>query len=55
MENTKSLLQTVQNTLTTADVHNKSTQHFLQEINLDVQTYIDALKISERGPSVILK
>ena len=30
MENAKSLLQTVQNTLTTADVHNMSTQHFLQ-------------------------
>ena len=37
MENAKSLLQTVQNTLTTADVQNMSTQHFLQEINLDVE------------------
>ena len=55
MENVKSLLQTVQTTLTTADVHNKSTQHFLQEINLDVETYMDALKISQRGPNVILK
>ena len=36
MENARSLLQTVQNTLTTADVHNKSIQHLLQEINLDV-------------------
>ena len=55
MENVKSLLQTVQNTLTTADVHNKSTQQVLQEINLDVDTYMDALKISQRGPNVILK
>ena len=42
MENAKSLLQTVQNALTTADVHNKFTEHFLQEINLDVETYMDA-------------
>ena len=55
MENAKSLLQTVQNTLTTADVHNKSTLHFLKEINLDVETYMDVLKISQRGPNVILK
>ena len=55
MENAKSLLQTVQNTLTTADVHNKSTHNFLQEINLDVETYMDALKISQRGPDVILQ
>ena len=55
MENAKSLLQTVQNTLTTADVHNMSIQHFLQEVNLDVETYMDALKISQRGPNVILK
>ena len=55
MENTKSLLQTVQNTLTTLDVHNKSTQHFLEEINLDVEKYMNALKISQRGPNVILK
>ena len=34
LENAKSLLQTVQNTLTTTNVDNKSTQHFLQEINL---------------------
>ena len=45
----------MQNILTTADVHNKSTQHFLQEINLDVETYMDTLKISQRGPNVILK
>ena len=44
IENAKSLLQTVQNTLTTANVHNKSTQQFLQEINLDVQTYMDFTK-----------
>ena len=55
MENSKSLLQTVQNTLTMADVHNMFTHHFLQEINLDVETYMDALKISQRGPDVILK
>ena len=55
MENAKPLLQTVQNTPTIADVHNMSTQHFLQEINLDVQTYMDALKISQRGLNVILK
>ena len=55
LENAKSLLQTVQNTLTTANVHNKSTQQFLQDINLDVDTYMDALQISQRGPNVILK
>ena len=55
IENAKSLLQTVQNTLTMVDVHNMSTQYFLQEINLDVKTYMDALKISQRGPNVILK
>ena len=49
------MLQTVQNTLTTADIQNISTQHFLQEINLDVETYIDAFKISKRGPNVILQ
>ena len=54
-ENGKSVLQTVQNTLTTADIHNISTQHFLQDINLDVETYMDALKISKRGPNVILQ
>ena len=55
MENAKSILQTVQNTLTTANVHKKSAQHFLQEINLDVETYMDEWKISQRGPNVILK
>ena len=55
IENAKSVLQTVQNTLTTVDIHNISTQHFLQDINLDVETYIDALKISKRGPNVILQ
>ena len=46
IENAKSLVQTVQNTLTTADVHHTSTQQVLQEINLDVETYMDAMKIS---------
>ena len=55
MENAKSLLETVQNTLTMADVHKMSIQDFLQDINLDVETYMDALKISHRGPNVILK
>ena len=55
MENEKSVLQTVQNALTTADLHNVSTQHFLQEINLNIETYMDALKISKRGPNVIWK
>ena len=45
----------MQNTLTTVDVHNISTQHFLQDINLDVETYVHALKISKRGPNVILQ
>ena len=54
IENTKSVLQTGQNTLTIANIHNISTQHFLQDINLDVETYMDALKISKRGPNVIL-
>ena len=48
IENAKSVLQTVQNTLTTADIHNISTQHFLQDINLDVKTYMDALKIYQK-------
>ena len=46
MENAKPLLQIVQITLTTANVHHKSTQQVLQEINLDVETYMEALKIS---------
>ena len=49
------MLQTVQSTLTTVDIHNISTQHFLQDINLDVETHIDALKISQRGLNVILQ
>ena len=48
IENAKSVLQTVQNTLTTVDIDNISTQHFLQDINLDVKTYIHALKISNK-------
>ena len=55
IENAKSLLQTVQNTLTTANVQNKSTEQFLQDMNLDVETYMDALQILQRGPNVILK
>ena len=55
IENAKSLLQTVQNTLATANVHNKSRKQFLQDINLDVETYMDALQISQREPNVILK
>ena len=55
IENAKSVLQTAQNTLATADIHNISTQHFLQDINLDVETYIDALKISKRCPNVTLQ
>ena len=39
IENAKSLLQTVKNTLTTANLQNKTTQQFLQDINLDVETY----------------
>ena len=45
----------VQNTLTTVNIHNICTQHFLQDISLDLETYIDALKISKRGPNVILQ
>ena len=47
MENAKPVLQAVQNTHTKADLYNMSRQHFLQEINLDVKTYMDALKISK--------
>ena len=43
------------NTLTTTDVHHKSTQSFLQDINLDIETYMDALHISQRGPNEIFK
>ena len=55
IENAKLVLLTVQNTLATVDIHNISTQHFLQDINLDVEKYINALKISKRGPNVILQ
>ena len=48
VKNAKSLLQTVQNALTTTNVHNKSTQEFLQDINLDVEMYMDALQISQK-------
>ena len=55
IEDAKSVLQTGQNTLTTADIHIISIQHFLQDINLDVETYMDVLNISKRGPNVILQ
>ena len=55
IENVKSVLQTVQNTLTTTNIQNKSTQEFLQDINLHVDTYMEALQISHRGPNIILK
>ena len=45
----------MQNTLTTVDIHNISTQHLLQDINVDIVTYIDVLKISKKGPNVILQ
>ena len=51
IQNAKSVLQIVQNTLTTVDIHNISTQHFLQDINLDVETYRVALKISKKWPT----
>ena len=46
---------TVQNTLTTANIQNKSTQEFLQDIDLNVDTYMEALQISHKGPNIILK
>ena len=55
IENAKSVLRTVQNTLTTANIQNKSTQEFLQDINLHVDTYMEALQISHKGPNIILK
>ena len=55
IENAKSVLQTVQNTLTTANIQNKSTQEFIQDINLHVDTYMEALQISHKGPNIILK
>ena len=53
IENAKSLLQTVQNTLTTANIQNKSSQEFLQDINSHVDTYMEALQISHRGPNIM--
>ena len=55
IENAKSVLQTVQNTLTTANIQNKSTQEFLPDIYLHVDTYMEALQISCKGPNIILK
>ena len=55
IDNGKSVLQTVQNTLTTANIQNKSTQEFLQDINLHIDTYMEALQISHKGPNIILK
>ena len=55
IENVKSILQTVQNTLTTVNIENKSTQELLQDINLHVDTYMEALQISHKGPNIILK
>ena len=55
IENAKSILQTVQNTLTTANIEHKSTQELLQDINLHVDTYMEALQISHKGPNIILK
>ena len=49
IQNAKSVLQTVQNTLTTVDIHNTSTQQLIEDINVDIVTYIDALKISKKG------
>ena len=49
IQNAKLVLQTVQNTLTTVDIHNISTQHLLQDINVDIVTYMDVLKISKKG------
>ena len=49
IENANSVLQTVQKTLSTVDIHNISTQHLLRDINVDIVTYIDALKISKNG------
>ena len=49
------MLWTVQNTLTTANTQNKPTQELLQDINLHVDTYMEPLQISHRGPNIILK
>ena len=43
IENAKSVLWTVQNTLTTANIQHKSTHEFLQDINLHVDTYMETL------------
>ena len=32
------------------NIQNKATQEFLQDINLYVDTYMEALQISHRGP-----
>ena len=45
----------LQNTLTTTDLYNISIQPFQLDINLDVETHVDASKISKRGPIVILQ
>ena len=55
IENAKSVLWTVQNTLTTTNIQNQSTQEFLQDINLHIDTYMEALQISHKGPNTILK
>ena len=55
IENAKLVLWTVQNTLITANIQNKSTQEFQQDINLHVDTYMETLQISHRGPNIILK
>ena len=55
MENAKSLWQTVQNALTTADYSISPYNTYYKKLNLDVDTLMDALKISQRGPKVILK
>ena len=49
VQNAKSLLQSVQNALTATNVHNKSTQELLQDINLDVKTYGFITDITKRG------
>ena len=55
IENAKSVLWTVQNTITTANIQNKFTQEFIQDIDLHIDTYMEALQISQRGPNIILK
>ena len=55
IENAKSELQTVQNQITTANIQNKSTQEFLQDINFHVDTYMEALQISHTGSNIIWK